>query len=447
MNNQNNPSASFFERFNKFLSESVTIKLIVIGLLMLVMLIPVNMIESLIQERAYRLSEAQGEIAQSWAGSQNIGGPVINLPYTDYDRELKARTEGILHILPDQFEVKTNIEPEIRYRGIFEVPVYQSVTEIDFSFQPQDLPAYSGRTYHYDRMRVLFGISDPRGITDVTSIEINGTETEFEPGVPDQDVFQSGISAPFHPGWSDSGTTAMSGHMSLKLRGSGSLYFLPIGKTSRVEVTSSWANPSFAGSFLPNNREVSASGFTADWSVLQYNRSTPQVFSGAHNLEADRFGVELFTPVNHYQKSERSAKYAVMLIALTFVLFFFSQAINKVHIHPFQYFLVGLALSLFYTLLLSLSEHIGFNMAYITAAVMILAMITLYMKQVFRSLKFTLITSAVLAGLYVYIFTLLQLQDYALLIGSIGLFIILALIMWLSLKINWGGKREETTEI
>ena len=158
------------------------------------------------------------------------------------------------------------------------------------------------------------------------------------------------------------------------------MFFEPAGKSTIIDVKSTWANPSFVGSFLPNSRDVTKEGFNADWSVLQYNRSVPQVFSGRNQLNGYQFDVDLFTPVNHYQKSERSIKYAVMLIALTFILFFFSQAINKIRIHPFQYFLVGLALCLFYTLLLSLSEHLGFNAAYGIAATRILTMITLYIR-------------------------------------------------------------------
>ena len=438
---------SFFERANTLVKESVTIKLIVIGFLTLIMLIPIGMVESLIHERTYRQNDAKHEIGKSWAQSQSIGGPVINIPYHDHYIDSDTKSRGTMHLLPDDFSVSAVINPEIRYRGIFEIPVYQSVSEVSFYFNPEHLKEYSDRKYDWDKMTLSFGVSDPRGITEETMIEINGSKTEFQPGLPDHDVFDAGIYIPLTTNWTDSTKSIITGSTTLNLRGTGSMFFEPAGKSTNIDVKSSWANPSFVGSFLPNSREVTKDGFDADWSVLQYNRSVPQVFSGRNLLSSYQFGVDLFTPVNHYQKSERSIKYAVMLIALTFILFFFSQAINKIRIHPFQYFLVGLALCLFYTLLLSLSEHLGFNVAYGIAASMILTMISLYIRQVFGSLKFTLITSGVLAGLYIYIYTLLQMQDYALLIGSLGLFIILGLIMWLSLKIQWGGASTSKTEI
>jgi len=435
---------TILDRFNTWIAESMSLRLVIIGILILILLIPLEMVQGLIRERTYRMDEAKQEVSHSWANDQVITGPIISIPYTDYDEKGQVYENGNVHVLPEMLDVKAELTPEIRKRGIFEIPVYQSENELTFRYSPEPIDEYATRKIHWERASLLLGISDTRGITEELDLMINGTPIEFDPGLPNHDVFSSGISTPIEINWGDSVSTSFEGTLSLNLRGSNSLKFIPIGKTTSTRMTSTWPHPSFVGSFLPTMRDITNDGFEAEWKVLEYNRNFSQVFYNEMHLGGSAYGVDLYMPVNHYQKSERSAKYAVMMIALTFILFFFSQAINKVKIHPFQYFLVGLALCLFYTLLLSLSEHVGFNWAYIISAGMILGLITLYMKKLLGSTKFTLITAGVLGGLYLYIFTLLQLQDYALLIGSIGLFLILAMIMWLSAKINWSGKPTTT---
>lgn len=434
-----NGNNSLFDRFNQWISRSMSLRLVVIGILILILLIPLGMIEDLIREREYRLDETKNEVAQLWATGQTIGGPFISVPYSDYDIDGKPITQGYLHLLPEQLSIDAQVDPEIRYRGIFEIPVYVMQHSSSFSFAPQEVPAVPGRKIHWTLSRICVGISDTRGITDALELQLNGEAIELEPGVPQNDLFYNGVSAPISIDWSDSIAETISGKVEMKLRGSNTLNFVPLGKTTEVNMNSGWADPKFDGDFLPSEREISKDGFTASWKVLHYNRNYPQVFFGNESVTGSSFGVELFMPVNHYQKSHRSAKYGVLMIALTFILLFFSQAINRIHIHPFQYFLVGLALSLFYTLLLSLSEHIGFDGAYTIAALMVLSMVLLYLKRISGIWKYPLITTGVLSGLYIYIFTLLQLEDFALLIGSIGLFIILAVIMWLSTKIDWSG--------
>lgn len=441
----NNPPG-FFEKLNHHLQHSITIKLLVIGLLILILMIPLGMIEGLIHERTYRQNDAKNEVAASWSEAQRLGGPVLSIPYTEFFPQSKTSQRGWFHVLPAELNIDAVAEPSVRERGIFKIPVYESQYDIQFAFEPMEIPAAANRTYHFHEATIDIGITDPRGISEDVVAEMNNNEFKGSPGVSNTNVYHKGVHFDVPSIWNDSIQPAIKGHLELSLKGTDQISFVPSAKSTSVNIQSTWPHPSFNGRFLPENREYSDDGFTANWNILEYNRSTPQSFLGAANFEQDAFGVSLYSPVNHYQKSERSAKYAVMLIALTFILFFFSQAINKVKIHPFQYFLVGLALCLFYTLLLSLSEHIGFNKAYVIAASMVLSMVGLYLKQIFQSVKFTLITTGVLAGLYVYIFSLLQLEDYALLIGSIGLFVILALIMWLSLKIKWGGQTAIQTE-
>ena len=236
------------------------------------------------------------------------------------------------------------------------------------------------------------------------------------------------------------------------------MQFAPLGKTTRIQLTSNCKTPSFTGAFLPSEREVSNDGFSSQWEILEFNRNYSQIIKGTHRqintpdgytildsglryaseaIAQSSFGVNLLFPVDQYQKSMRSAKYAFLIIILTFVVSFFVEIFQKKNIHPVQYLLIGLALCLFYTLLVSTSEHIGFTPAYIISALMTTSLITFYMIGILKIKKTAFTIGGLLACLYAYIFFLIQLETYALLVGSIGLFVILAIIMYFSQKINW----------
>ena len=232
----------------------------------------------------------------------------------------------------------------------------------------------------------------------------------------------------------------------LVLKGSQQLYFAPVGRETKVKIQSKWATPSFDGAFLPDNRTISDAGFTADWKVLHLNRNYPQSWTGARNgIIESAFGVNLLLPTDHYKKSIRTVKYAFILIALTFLIFFFMEILNGRLVHPFQYILVGMALCIFYTLLLSFSEHLNFNIAYTLAAAMTVGMVTFYAKTIFETWQLAALVGGILTILYLFVFTIVQLNDYALLIGSLGLFGVLGIVMYLSRKIDWYnlGKTEK----
>ena len=205
-----------------------------------------------------------------------------------------------------------------------------------------------------------------------------------------------------------------------------------------MNISSSWDTPSFIGSFLPADRNIEADGFQANWKIFHLNREYPQQWTdGEFNLGSSAFGTRLMFPVDHYQKSTRSVKYAIMFIALTFIIFFLCEILSKIRIHPIQYLLVGIGLVIFYTLLLSFSEHINFELAYGISTMAIVGLITFYSRSVLGSYKLALVVGGALTSLYVYLFFTLQMEDYSLLLGSLGLFVILALIMYLSRNINW----------
>ena len=222
------------------------------------------------------------------------------------------------------------------------------------------------------------------------------------------------------------------------MNGSDGLFFIPVGKETKVELSSPWSNPSFTGSFLPNERQIDSDGFTAEWKILHLNRNFPQQWKGAHyKIDHSFFGVKLRLAVDDYQKIMRTAKYAIMFITLTFLTFFMIELLGKKVIHPIQYILIGFALLIFYTLLLSISEYLTFKFAYLLAGAAIILLISLYTKTVLNSTLQTITIAGVLVLLYGYLYVILQLQDFALLMGSIGLFIVLAVVMYLTRKVDW----------
>lgn len=233
----------------------------------------------------------------------------------------------------------------------------------------------------------------------------------------------------------------------LKLNGSERLYFTPVGKQTQVELKSSYTNASFAGNYLPVTPPNSTTGFNAKWSISHFTRSFPQSWNDEKTgIDEAAFGVELLQGVDSYAKTMRSVKYALLFISLTFCLFFFIEVLQKRTVHALQYVLVGFALSIFYTLLLSVSEYLGFTVAYLIAAAATVILITAYIKSVFDKWSVAVVFAVFLSVLYGMIYVLIQLQDGSLLFGSIGLFVILALVMYYSRKIDWYGNKKQLTE-
>jgi inner membrane protein len=221
-----------------------------------------------------------------------------------------------------------------------------------------------------------------------------------------------------------------------------------VGKETTVKLSSTWPDPSFVGNFLPAHHETSQEGFDASWKILHLNRNYPQKWTGSNNqVEASTFGVKLLVPVDEYQKNMRTAKYAFMFIGLTFLSFFMIELLNKKLIHPIQYLLIGFSLLVFYTLLLSFSEQMVFKYAYMISSVATIGLITSYTRGVLKDTLQTGIILLILVLLYAYLYIVLQLQDLALMIGSIGLFIILSLVMYLTRKVDWFSTLQQAVPV
>lgn len=428
------------------LKNNIYFKIGTIVIITLLLLIPASMIRLLIIERESTQNEAIREVSSKWGEEQTISGPLISIPYYRYIKEFsrKDSTEKIvqikefIHILPTELNISGNINPEKRYRGIYEIVVYNSKLSISGAFNNIDLASLDiqPRNILFDKAEFVIGINDLRGIEEQVILNWNDQNIAFNPGVSSNDVVMSGINALLNLNLKDS--SAYNFSLELDLKGSQLLYFTPVGRVTNINLRSEWPNPSFKGAFLPDSREVSEKGFMANWNVLHLNRNFPQIWLGnRHSISDSSFGIDLLLPVDNYQKSYRSIRYAILFIGFTFLTFFFIEVLNKVFIHPIQYILVGIALIVFYSLLLSISEYLKYNLAFIVSAISTLALIAGYVQAILKSGKLTLLISGILTVLYSFIFTIIQLQDYALLIGSIGIFIILGLVMYFSRKIDW----------
>lgn len=457
---------TFYERFSHWIRNSIMLRVISIAILVLLLLIPTSMIEGLILERQQYRQQVIQEVSSSWAGAQTIAGPVLTVPYRTVFRNSEGQlseTTEYAHFLPESLNIGVSLQPEIRYRGLYEAVVYNASLSFDGQFETPDFADLNidHEDVKWQDAFVAVGVPDMRGIQEQVALNWADAPLAFDPGVGTQEVLASGISVDVPL---DTVRQAVPFSFSLKLNGSSSLGFLPMGKVTQVNARSPWSTPSFTGAFLPDAREVSEEGFSASWEVLHLNRNFPQAWKGNQyyfplnalasaeeslyppyrtepELKAGQqnytFGVNLLTPVDQYRKSMRSAKYAIMFISLTFLIFFFVEILNRNRIHPIQYLLVGLALSIFFALLLAISEHSNFNLAYILSALAVTILIAIYVSAVFKSKKLTAMLSLLLVLMYGFIFTLLQLEDYALLIGSIALFIILAVVMYISRRIDW----------
>ncbi|MBX3241380.1 MAG: cell envelope integrity protein CreD [Chitinophagaceae bacterium] len=433
-----NPQTENFWAANK-----LTIKGIVVGILILVMLIPSAFIASLVKERGERQEEIIREVSSKWASSQNITGPVLVVPYLE-KRETRDGAinvvQKVAYILPDLLKINGEIFPETKYRSIYNITVYGSDLNIEGNFS--SIASHNLNIPEEDLLlneaKLCMGITDFKGIEDQVIMQWNESQVVFNSGLPDNDIIKNGLSAGL-PTQDVKATHAFK--LKLRLKGSEKLSFTPIGKTTQVSLASAWADPTFDGNFLPFEKNVDQSGFTANWKVQHLNRNYPQSWKeGRYNIAESAFWVGLLQPVDSYSKTMRSVKYAILFIALTFGLYFFVEILQKKAVHPIQYILVGMALSIFYTLLLSISEYIRFNAAYAIASSATILLITLYTKSLFSTWKVSLLFGGLLTMLYGFIFILIQLQDNALLFGSIGLFILLAIIMYYSRKIEWYGK-------
>ena len=460
---------NILERFNRWIQESIMVKLFSIGFLILILLIPSSWIQDMIVERQQRAEQAMTEVADKWSGSQTISGPVLVVPYRkheviDHGKDGKEIREYIekAYFLPDDLDIAGTIKPQILHRGIFDAVVYESPLEINSAFTKPDFKDLSiaEEMVNWKDAYMIFGITDLRGISENPTFTLGhnvlGAEPSNNIGITVRRNRSEAASDYYDP-VEQRGSQSSNGivvklnwetppaftekekvKIKLNLKGSRRLDFVPAGKTTTVKLNGPWADPSFDGEFLPATREISESGFTASWKVLHFNRPFSQQWTEDNQqLSGADFGIKLLIPVDQYQKSIRTSKYGVLVILLTFVALFLVEITQKIRIHPFQYILIGAALTIYYTLLLSFSEHVGYNIAYGIASLATVVLISLYSITFFQNTKLTILFFILLMIFYAFIFVIILQQDFSLLLGSLGLFLIVGLLMYFSRKVNW----------
>jgi inner membrane protein len=423
------------------------LRLFFVGFLVLLLQIPIAMIGGLVSERQQRRDAAITEVSSKWGEAQSITGPALVVPYTHRWTEASAGGQQIAHsetrnaiFLPEQLRIHGTLHSEVRHRGIFSVPVYKLGLLVEGEFAR---PRFSDlgvepASIDWARAHLAVGVSDARAIQEATTVSWNEKRVAFLPGTEGFTDGGTGIHAVV--GMPD---TAQRVRFSFPLSLNGSLHMnmVPFGQNTVVEIRGDHGHPSFQGNWLPSERTVRDGAFTARWSISFLGRNYPQAWTSETKMhdaiDASRFGVELVDPVDHYHMAARSVKYAGLFILLTFATLWLIEVLAGVRVHAIQYLMLGGALCLFFLLELSLSEHLGFPLAYAIASAAVVVMVRAYSVVVLRRTTRALIVAAGVALLYAYLYLLLMNEDYALLIGSVGLFAILASIMFLTRRVNW----------
>jgi inner membrane protein len=438
---------------------STMIKLLGVGGLVLILLIPLAMISGVLSDRLMRRNEAVAEITASWGKEQNVIGPVLGIPF-QYKfktvkeipltegrverREVEETAIGNAYFLPQSLKIIGDVQTQTLHRGIYDAAVFRSQVTLSGKFAPPDFNALKVdlKDVQWKDAFVTIAMNDLRGTREGLILDWGGTKRPLLPG--------SQV-----PGYT-TGATASLGNdkpiasdiefsIPLDFNGSDGIFFAPFGVQNEATLKSNWPDPAFRGAFLPADRSVRTDGFNATWKISYYGRDYPQSWtSRAGNdrfnvltVTNSRFGAQFLSVLDAYRYVERSIKYGVLFLVLVFTTFFLFEMTARQKIHPFQYLMVGAALCIFYLLLLSVSEFIGFSLAYLIAAIASTVLITWYCRFFLGGGMRTLMIGAGLAGVYTFLYITLRQQDYALLMGAIALFMVLAVVMYVTRKVDW----------
>lgn len=436
--------------------QSTTAKMIMVGMLTLILLIPLAFVNDLISERSQRKKEVVNEVTQLWGQDVLFYGPILRIPYKTYSEtsvvDFKTKQTVIerkavvnyAYFFPEKLNNKSEIKKNTSLkRGIYNNVVFTATMNFNGNFEKPNFEKLGIKEEDllWDRAALVVKTSNLKSIKSDLNIKLNQTSFNFEAKTEENDTLGTLETSLFN--YKNLATNnKLDFNFTMKYNGSNSVKFIPVGKTTEISMNSDWESPSFEGMFAANDatKSVSKKGFHADWKILHINRPFPQQYAGKiPNLTSYSFGTKLIETVDEYQQNERASKYGFLVIGLTFLIFFLIQSVNKINIHIFQYTMLGLALIMFYTLLISITEHSSFSLAYLIASIAVIGMIVLYSVSILKTKKFPAFIGMALAGLYTFIYVIIQLENYALLVGSIGLFIILGLVMYFSRKIDWNN--------
>ncbi len=421
---------------NKDRDKSV-LKMGLIALIGLALLIPTFLIGDLINERWQRKQDVAQELEKSWGAEQQLGGIVLQIPYLE--KQGKGMVVSYLYLKPEKMDVIAKIQPFPKHRSIFEIMTYNADANISCQFEniEQKIVEKIGMDkIKWQEASLLVGISDIKGLAKETGIVVNGNRYALSTDVSDDEYFEHGLTLKY-PLSEAARKAPLTAQISFDFRGTQLLSIEPTGKYTDVLITGNTEQVSFSGDYLTINNKVEANKFEASWKILPHNRTYKSMIFGKPQGLTEVIKVKLLDGIDGYDKTERSIKYAILVIGLTLLAFFFIEILYKKRIHPLQYALVGVALCIYYTLLLSLSEYIVFNLAYILSSISTITLIVAYAKAILKDKKLAMAIAATLSAIYVNIFILISMEDYALLCGSIGLFIIVAILMFFSRKLNF----------
>ncbi|WP_061246386.1 cell envelope integrity protein CreD [Leptospira interrogans] len=441
------------------IQSSVSLRILILGIMLGLLLIPINLVGSLVFERQARAGEAIEEMSSKWGGKQEMAGPFLVIPYQALEEEIREDKHGKeirvqvnvfkeMYFLPEKLNLETDLKAEKRKRGIYEAVLYHGNVKFQGNFkQPSisDFPMNTKKNF-WAESKMIVVVNDAKGIGNDVKLFLAEKEKTFQPG-SSSERFTSGLHSKMN--LLDFKFPLMF-QIQIPTQGSDSMGLISLGKETKIQISSNWKDPSFEGSFLPKERNISENGFQATWESSYFSRNYPQVISSEDRSTLDTIlssglGVRLIVPVDHYLKLERSIKYAILLIAASFALFFLLEIFGGKILHPFQYLMIGFVMVVFYILNLSLSEHLGFIISYTIASLAVSGLIFYYATSILQSKKRGFIAGGFYFGLYSFLYVILSSEDYALLIGSVVVFVFLALLMHLTRKINWYsfGSKEE----
>lgn len=430
-------------------------RLIMVAILALILLIPLQLVESVVRERFDTYQKVVADIAGAWSSDQQIAGPILTVPYTERieirdefvtpegEKRVTLRWENCQRravILPDTLSYEGSLTPETRHRGIYQVQVYTANLVVSGGFRDlkKMVESLSSEEHLEDidwsKAVIGFGLSDPRGIVEVDGFDFNGQEGQPRPGTTLGDMLPRG----FHVPVGEAITDDLEFKLPIVIRGSGSLSFLPLGETTRASLRSDWPHPSFEGEVLPVTRNITDDGFSADWTIPLLNRSYPQVWRAGEGEVIDEIdaGVRLFEPVALYDLVTRAVKYGLLFIVLTFLTLGLIELVIGVRLSLVQFLLIGVALAMFFLILVALAEHIGFTVAYVLASAIVIALNTLYCAAILEKRLTAALVGVVLTVIYGILFVILQAEDFALLGGTLLLVAALTVTMYFTRKIH-----------
>jgi len=431
------------------------VRLIVVALLALVLLIPLDMVRSVVRERHRTYQGVVAEIAGAWSSDQRTAGPILVLPFTEKvevrdeyitpqgEKKFTRRWESCRRravVLPEVLSYDGSLTPQLRQRGMYRVRVYTAELTVSGAFRnlrraveslapPDQLEAIE-----WSQAVVAFGLSDPRGIVEADGFDFNGHSARPGPGTTLEGIVPRG----FHVAVGESIEDDLEFELPMVIRGSGSLSFLPLGETTRASLRSEWPHPSFIGDVLPTVRTIEDEGFSAEWTIPLLNRSYPQVWRADSAVAMDEIdaGVRLFEPVALYDLVTRAVKYGLLFIALTFLTLGLIEYVTDVRLSLVQFLLIGVALTMFFLILVALAEHIGFTTAYLLASATVVVINTLYCGAILERSSTSAVVGAVLAAIYGVLFLILKAEDFALLGGTVLLLVALMVTMYFTRRVH-----------